>query len=292
MNRDNFREKFDIYSRLSTGFIVDYLDSRNYEDKIKEAMLYSLFGGKHLRTALMMGAFSVFSDETFERVIPFAAAIEMIHTYSLIHDDLPAMDDDDLRRGRPSNHKKFGEATAILAGDALLNTAAECMLESISAGDARGLKAALIIMKASGAEGMIGGQSLDLAGVTNESDLRRMYSMKTGALISAATVAGAVLAGCGKAEERHITAFAEKAGYAFQVKDDLLDVYGNTDIIGKPTGSDSKNSKITIVSLFGEEKSVKLLEETATGALKELDRIDADTWFLRELMAFIVERKG
>ncbi|MBN1623605.1 MAG: polyprenyl synthetase family protein [Clostridia bacterium] len=292
MSRDIFREKLDYYSKICTGFIVDYLDSRKLEGKIKEAMYYSLSGGKHLRPALMMGTFSIFSKESLDKVLPFAAAIEMIHTYSLIHDDLPAMDDDDLRRGRASSHKKFGEAIAILAGDALLNTAAECMLENISENDIRGLNAALIIMKAAGAEGMIGGQSLDISGVRTEKELQRMYSMKTGALLLASAAAGAVLGGCSKADERHIHNFAESAGYAFQVKDDLLDVYGNKYIIGKPTGSDQRNSKVTMVSLLGEARAVELVKENAVNALTELDKIKEDAWFLRELMTFIVNREG
>jgi geranylgeranyl diphosphate synthase type II len=150
----------------------------------------------------------------------------------------------------------------------------------------------MIVMKAAGAEGMIGGQSLDISGVETEKDLRRMYSMKTGAVLQASAAAGAVLGGCSNADERHILNFAEKAGYAFQIKDDLLDVYGNRDIIGKPTGSDLKNQKVTMVSLLGEVRSLELLNESTSIALAELDKIKEDTWFLRGLMSFIVDREG
>ncbi|HPJ22241.1 MAG TPA: polyprenyl synthetase family protein [Clostridia bacterium] len=289
---ERFIQRLGYYSNLSTGFTVDYFDARKFEKKIKEAMHYSLSGGKHLRPSLLLGVYSVFSDDSLDKALPFAAALEMIHTYSLIHDDLPAMDDDDLRRGKPSSHRMFGEAMAILAGDALLNTAAECMLSGIEDFEARGTMAALEIMKAAGAEGMIGGQVLDMAGLSSLEELRRMYSMKTGALIKAAAVAGSILGGGSDSSIRSMEAFAEKAGFAFQIKDDLLDVFGNKDIIGKPTGSDMKNGKITIASLLGVDEATRLMYETAAGALEELGKISEDTWFLEELMDFIINREG
>ena len=292
MMNDRLRERIDYYSELTTGFIVEYINGKDMEGKLREAMLYSLSGGKHLRPALLMGSFNVFTNDSFDKAIPFAAAIEMIHTYSLIHDDLPAMDDDSIRRGRPSNHVRFGEAMAILAGDALLNCAVECMLEDINEGDSNELDAVRIIMRAAGSGGMIGGQSLDLEGVSSESEFRRMYSMKTGALLRAAALSGATLGGCNSSDKKHVVEFAEKAGFAFQIKDDLLDVYGNVDIIGKPTGSDEKNNKVTLGSMIGKRKAEELLKKTEIDALKALGKINEDTWFLEELMGYIIKRKG
>lgn len=291
MSNERFLEKIEYYSNITTGFTVDYITGLKAEKRIEEAMLYSLGGGKHIRPALLLGAFNIFGEDEYEKALPFASALEMIHTYSLIHDDLPAMDDDDMRRGKPSSHIKYGEALAILAGDALLNCAARCMLENISYNDYGSLKAANIIMKSAGAEGMIGGQCMDLKGAETKHTLRKMYFLKTGALIKAAATAGAVIANCNKQEEHSIMEYAENAGYAFQLTDDLLDVYGNADIIGKPTGSDKKNSKVTIVSLMGKAETEKVLAEVLAKALKQLDEIDKDTWFLEELMKFIVERK-
>jgi len=292
MSREGFIERLEYFSTISTGFIIDYINSRGFETAVKETMLYSVQGGKRLRPALLLGAFSSFSNDSLAAALPFAAAIEMIHTYSLIHDDLPAMDDDDMRRGKPSNHIQFGEAEAILAGDALLNAAAECMLENLVDAGEPGQRASVIIMKAAGAEGMIGGQSLDIAGVHTKQQLKKMYSMKTGALLKASAVAGAVLGGCSHGEEKYIGDFAEHLGFAFQIKDDLLDVSGDSGIMGKPTGSDEGNNKTTIVSLSGIHETEKLLDETAGEALKELRKVEADTWFLQELMKFIVQRKG
>lgn len=290
-NRERFRERTEYYSRLTTGYIIDFINGRDIPVGLRESMLYSIKGGKRLRPAILMGSAMVFDSSIEPEVLPYAAAMEMIHTYSLIHDDLPAMDDDDMRRGQPANHIEFGEANAILAGDALLNSAAECMLINMDISDDRGLRAAAVILDAAGPGGMIGGQNLDLKGVTTEKELKKMYSLKTGALIKAAATAGSILGGCSSRDEKQINEYAELAGYAFQIKDDILDVSGNEDIIGKPAGSDARNNKITIVSMFGLKRATVLVEKTAQKAIDVLSGINGDTWYLEEIVRFITERK-
>ena len=259
---------------------------------IDKAMRYSLLaGGKRLRPYLMATGFEAFSNTGWEddALVPsFATAIEMIHTYSLIHDDLPALDDDDLRRGKETSHIVFGEDIAILAGDGLLNSAFELMSIAIeyagaSAGERksieqtvlRGVKAMAYIARSAGISGMIGGQVIDVKGQARDlSSLVSMYEKKTGALLSAALTGGAILGGASAADIRRIEEAALKTGVAFQIQDDILDVVGDESMIGKPVGSDEKRAQVTYVSLCGldqAERDVEKLLAEAKDVLNETD---------------------
>lgn len=241
-----------------------------------ESMEYSLMaGGKRIRPQLVLEFCRVCGGDA-AKAMPFACAVEMIHSYSLIHDDLPCMDDDDLRRGKPTNHKVYGEATALLAGDALLTLAFETMLspESIAAvGADRAACAAGELAKAAGAHGMVGGQIIDLESEDRQVPLEVLEKMdegKTGALILASCRMGCILAGAGAEQLRAADVYARSIGLAFQIVDDLLDVTGDAALLGKNTGMDSERGKSTYVSLLGVEKAretVERLTQTAVDAL-------------------------
>lgn len=286
-------EKLFEYGAVTETYFKEYFGKMNIPGRLLESMLYSLnAGGKRLRPALLLGTFFIFSNKEITEAVPFAASIEMIHTYSLIHDDLPSMDDDDLRRGKPSNHIVFGESGAILAGDALLNSAIENILSDLSKNcDDRKLRAALLIMEAAGALGMIGGQVLDIEGTYDGDSLAKMHSMKTGALIKAAVIAGGILGGCGKNAEICLTEYSHNLGCAFQIKDDILDVESTSDILGKPIGSDSRNMKTTYTSLYGLESAKKLLNSRIEASLDALNGVDSDTEFLEDIAVHIRDRK-
>jgi len=249
----------------------------NPQKIIYESMNYSLMsGGKRLRSILMLAAYGIFENDD-EKVMPFACVMEMIHTYSLIHDDLPAMDNDDYRRGKLSNHKMFNEATAILAGDALLNKAFEVGLYSITNYNLdvnRAVKALSIISNSSGTEGMIGGQIVDIFGndkIKTLEELKYMYSLKTGAIIKSSVVAGAILGGAIECEINALEIYAEKLGIAFQIRDDILDVEGTQDKIGKPIGSDIANDKVTYLSFVGIEEAKNHVARYTKEAIESLN---------------------
>lgn len=261
---------------MDDKYYIDYLSGRSREveamlrarmdeitadvpKQIKEAMEYSLMaGGKRLRPVMLIeAARACGASDTADAEI-YACAIEMIHTSSLIHDDLPAMDDDDLRRGRPTSHKVFGEAMAILAGDALLNHASEIMAKHICLNtQPRFARAAYAITQATGISGMIGGQTIDVLAeksgldIASEELLTKIYSMKTCALLEGAVAAGAYIAGASEETVSKWRSYARCMGLAFQIVDDILDVVGDEAVIGKPIGSDSDNNKPTFVTLMG-----------------------------------------
>lgn len=271
-------------------------EKNNPQEIIYQAMNYSLLsGGKRLRPMLMMGAYELF-DNNLEKVLPFACAMEMIHTYSLIHDDLPAMDDDDFRRGRPSNHKMFGEATAILAGDALLNKAFEVCLEAIENYDLdlkRAAKALLVIGKSSGTEGMIGGQIVDINGKFNNlEELKYMYSLKTGAIIKSSVVAGAILGGAKEEEILALEKYGELLGLAFQIEDDILDVTGTQEKLGKPIGSDAANEKITYISFVDLEEAKDHVKKYTQEAINNLSIFQEKGVYLAELANYLTNRES
>jgi geranylgeranyl diphosphate synthase type II len=280
------------------AFLADCLKGRGFPERLLAAMEYSLHaGGKRLRPVLVLSFTRLFGGDG-AAVLPFAASLELIHTYSLIHDDLPAMDDDDLRRGKPSCHKQFDEATAILAGDGLLTEAFGFMLSAasergLSAG--RVLRATQLLARAAGAAGMVGGQALDMeytgrSGVTID-ELRAMHAMKTGALITAACESGAVLAGADETDVDRAREYGRNIGVAFQIADDVLDVVGDEKTIGKPVGSDQEKGKNTYPSLVGLEKSRELARGYVARArelLAPLSGAEAD--FLSELAQYIVDR--
>lgn len=257
------------------------------QEEIVKAMDYSLSsGGKRIRPIIAIFAAKSLGAGS-ESVMPYAAAIELIHTYSLIHDDLPCMDNDDLRRGRPTNHKVFGEATAVLAGDALLNFAFETALMADTEPEKK-IALLKIIARSAGLYGMIGGQILDMEGEKRKlaaDEIRLMQNLKTGALIKAAAAIGAVTAG---ERKEFFDVYAENLGLAFQLKDDILDVTATTEELGKPVLSDEKNEKSTFVSLYGVDGTKRLLEETTEKAIASLPE---GAELLKELALYLLERK-
>ena len=233
----------------------------NAQSDIYEAMSYSLMaGGKRLRPVIMLLTSEMCGGKE-EEALPFACALEMIHSYSLIHDDLPAMDNDDLRRGKPTNHIVYGEAMAILAGDALLNCAMETALSAEVSSDIL-VKALRVLFESSGTEGMIGGQVIDIKNSElTEEELRNLHLLKTGAIIRSAGVVGGIISKATEKELDAIDKFCMNLGIAFQIQDDVLDVKGNEKDLGKPVGSDSDNNKTTYVTLYGIEKSQEMVIE-------------------------------
>ncbi len=260
-------------------------------ERLRQAMTYSLLaGGKRLRPALLL-AWAELGGASSSVVLDAACALECIHTYSLIHDDLPAMDNDDLRRGKPSCHKQFDEATAILAGDGLLTEAFSLMVR-ISLPADRVLAAIAVVAEAAGPRGMVGGQMLDME-LTGQSGevlaLQRMHQKKTGALFTAACVMGALLAGRETAAAR---AYGEAFGLAFQITDDILDVVGDTATLGKPVGSDERQGKVTYPALVGLEQSRILAQERVHQAIAAVAPYGdhPQALFLRALADYLVER--
>ena len=292
MKTIDFRAELDSYVEKIDAALESYLKpADNPQKKIYEAVAYSVFaGGKRLRPVLLLEACRVCGGYEAD-AMPFACAMEMIHTYSLIHDDLPAMDNDDLRRGRPTSHIKYGEATAILAGDALLNKAFETMAQSKSD---NALNAISIIANSSGTEGMIGGQIVEMESEGKEIDidtLRYLHSLKTGAIIRSSCVAGAVIGGGDNEAVKAMDEFATNLGIAFQIRDDILDVTGSEAELGKPIGSDKEQGKNTYVSLLGLEKSEKLVGEYSLRAKAALAPFGDKAEFLLALTDYLVDRK-
>ncbi len=261
-----------------------------------EAMRYSMMsGGKRVRPILLLaGAQAVRGDQ--KALLPAACALECIHTYSLIHDDLPAMDNDDLRRGRPTCHKVYGEAVAILAGDGLLTYAFELICKpELTQNIPPSLlgKAIFLLAKAAGVSGMVGGQTADILMEGRPVDaetLSFIHSHKTGALIGASVEIGALLGKGNDKELYHLKKYGESLGLAFQIKDDLLDVEGDQEILGKPVGSDDRNQKATYPALFGLKETRRRAQELLKQALSELELFDDSAEPLRAIARYVVER--
>lgn len=261
------------YGALVEQALEEYFPQKECrQSAILSACRYSLLsGGKRLRPALLMEFFRLCGGQP-EQALPFACGLEMIHTYSLIHDDLPCMDDDDWRRGKPANHKAFGEAAAVLAGDGLLNRAFEIMLAQRAIPARQALDCAAYLAECSGVYGMIGGQAQDLAlegKPASEEAILEMISLKTGALFRAACVGGCLLAGGSEAQKEAALRYAQALGLAFQLRDDLLDVTGDRALLGKDPGSDQAKGKSTLVALLGAEaceKKIQALTESAVRA--------------------------
>jgi len=295
----NFSQQLSSKIAMVDEYLEKYIPLRdNYQSAIYEAMRYSLFaGGKRLRPVIALASCELVGGN-IKDAVPIACALEMIHTYSLIHDDLPAMDNDDYRRGKPTNHKVYGEAVAILAGDALLNKAFEVAVnEGLKTGvdPARLLKAISVIATASGADGMIGGQIVDLESENKEIDLERLKYMhlhKTGALIVAAAKAGAIIGGANEVQIHALSSFAENLGLAFQIKDDLLDVEGNQEKLGKPVFSDIRKGKSTFVSLMGIEESRKAVDKLSKDAVECLKVFGDKGAFLSQLAQYLIHREN
>lgn len=284
------------YIELIDAYLDKYLEVRDNPQKIiYEAMRYSIFaGGKRLRPALMLSVCEMCGGDVNE-VMPFACAMEMIHTYSLIHDDLPAMDNDDLRRGMPTSHIKFGEATAILAGDALLTKAFEIASEYSGANTARAMKAVNMLAASAGTDGMIGGQIVDMESEHKDitlDELRYLHLNKTGAIIRSSCVIGALMAGASDGLIKAADAFAQNLGIAFQIQDDILDVVGDEEKLGKPIGSDEEEGKNTYVKLVGLEKSKELAREYFEKAKNALVPFGDKSKFLLEFTDSLMQRNN
>ena len=294
----DIKSEIQVRTEAVEEVLKEYLPAEEgYQKQIMEAMNYSLLaGGKRLRPMLMLETYRLFGGKS-KVIEPFMAAIEMIHTYSLVHDDLPAMDNDEYRRGKKTTHAVYGEAMGILAGDALLNYAFETATkafdmepENVNIG-----KALQILAKKSGIYGMVGGQVVDVAS-EGTSDMTKdkldfIYRLKTGALMEASMLIGAVLAGATKSEQRIVEMVAGEVGLAFQIQDDILDVTSTEEVLGKPIGSDEKNQKYTYVTFEGLNKAkedVAAITEKAVSHMKELVVCNE---FLNELLIYLIVRE-
>ena len=296
----------DFYKELDDRVIAiekiikNYLPKEEgYCKKVIEAMNYSVLGpGKRLRPMLMLETYKMFGGSTKE-LEPFMAAIEMIHTYSLVHDDLPCMDDDEYRRGRKTTHSVYGEGMAVLAGDALLNFAFETACKAFAeTDDAKKIGQALAVLAdKSGIYGMIGGQTADIlaenmqqSGITEELILY-IHEHKTAALIQNAMMIGAILAGALKEDINTIEKIGYNIGIAFQIQDDILDVTSTLEVLGKPVGSDDKNHKVTYVTINGLEKSKEDVETLSNEAINMIRQLPGENQFLKELVYHLINRK-
>ena len=294
----NFKEEYQKRTELIEDILQKYLpEQTGYQKVIMEAMEYSLMaGGKRLRPMLMRESFELFGGKG-KRIEPFMAAIEMIHTYSLVHDDLPAMDNDDYRRGRKTTHVVYGEDMGILAGDALLNYAFETACTAFELEPENSLmigRALKILADKAGIYGMIGGQVVDVkeSGRRITGDvLDFIYRLKTGTLIEASVMVGAVLAGASDEEVSKIEEIAGKVGMAFQIQDDILDVTSTTEMLGKPVHSDEKNEKTTYVTLRGIDESREEVKRLTSEALDTLKEMQNEDMFLNELLEWLVYRE-
>ncbi len=278
-------------------------EEKGYQQTVLKAMNYSvLAGGKRLRPLLMQEVFKLFSGSG-EVVRPFMAAMEMIHTYSLVHDDLPAMDNDEYRRGRKTTHVVFGEAMGILAGDALLNYAYETAIGAFSyvggsdgADAGRIINALKVLGRKAGIYGMVGGQVKDVEATENNEQIDKdtlqfIYNLKTGALLEGSMVIGAILAGASDEDIKKTENIASKIGMAFQIQDDILDVIGSAEALGKPIGSDDKNNKATYVSLYGLENAKAEVIRLTNEAVDLLQDLPGEKDFLKELLLWLVNRE-
>ena len=285
--------KNNDFKVLIENYILDYFNSKPSEIKeYLKPMVYSLtIGGKRIRPILLLLTYSLYKEDTSE-ALPFATAMEMIHTYSLIHDDLPSMDNDDLRRGKPTNHKVFGEARAILAGDALLNEAMILMFNECMNAEMRKIKASNIIAKSAGSEGMILGQIIDIESEgksISEEMLLMMHKNKTGKLIKASILAGATLGEASSDELKILEKYGENLGLAFQIKDDILDYTGDEKIAGKSL-SDKDNLKTNFITMYGMDKCKNYCTKLTNECIELLNSLKGDTAKLKELTEFLLVR--
>ena len=293
----NFKESLKEYQRLVNKELEKYLRKCECPEKVlNQAMEYSLMaGGKRLRPILVLATYKLF-DDNFEKCIQYAVAIEMVHNFSLIHDDLPGIDNDDFRHGKPTNHKKFNEATAILAGDGLLNYAYIVISEDLkNTEDIQELRNKIKVFNefSLAVDRMISGEYIDteLEGknITKEI-LEYIHKNKTGALLRLCVRMGAILGNASKEDIIKLTNYAEKIGLAFQIKDDILSEEGNEEILGKPVGNDKKMEKCTYVSQYGLEKAKEILDKITKEAIEELKEYGEKADFLKDLALYIQNR--
>lgn len=292
--------KLELNTRVEEidKIIAEYLPAEeDYQKTIMEAMNYSvLAGGKRLRPMLMLETYRLFGG-TSKVIEPFMAAIEMIHTYSLVHDDLPAMDNDEYRRGKKTTHAVYGEAMGILAGDALLNFAFETALKAFDMEpDNKNIgKALQVLAKKAGIYGMIGGQVVDIQS-EGTSDMTKekldfIYRLKTGALMESSMMIGAILAGADEKSQETVEKVAGEIGLAFQIQDDILDVTSTAEVLGKPIGSDEKNQKFTYVTFKGLEEAKEDVATITEQAIAHMNSLAGKNEFLNELLFYLVARE-
>ena len=288
----DFQQYYESRKKLVNNFLEKRMEKRGISN-VDDAMKYSLLaGGKRLRPILLMATAEAVGANGYD-FLPAACGLEMIHTYSLIHDDLPCMDNDDYRRGRLTNHKVFGEAMAVLAGDGLLTLAFEVMLRQQGVSADTLVRVVREISTAAGPDGMVGGQALDMESEDKQISMETMKNIhlgKTGALFRAAIRSGAILGGASEEALAALTVYADNFGLAFQITDDILDVIGDESVIGKPVGSDEKNHKSTYVTLTSLEEAQKLAQDAVDTAIDALKIFGGEADFLRELVAYLVKR--
>lgn len=300
LNKSQFMEELQQKVEHINNVLEKFLPAEEGQQRIIfEAMNYSVrAGGKRLRPILMEETYHMFGGSSAV-IEPFMAAIEMIHTYSLVHDDLPAMDNDEYRRGKKTTHAVYGEAMGILAGDALLNLAYETAAKAfdMEVADTRVARAFAVLAKKAGVYGMVGGQVVDVeseksddCSITREK-LDFIYRLKTGALIENSMMIGAILAGASSDEVSRVEQIAAKLGLAFQIQDDVLDVTSTLEVLGKPVGSDEKNNKATYVTFEGLDKAVSDVERISKEAEEQLDDLGYDDAFLKELFEYLIHRE-
>ena len=305
-----FEKQFREWTEEINKALDFFIQEKNTpENTIYKAMRYSIMsGGKRIRPVLMMAVCELL-EGNYSDVIPFACSLEMIHTYSLIHDDLPAMDNDDYRRGRLTNHKVFGEAIAVLAGDALLNSAFEIMIgevnqeckrikESVQKDAFEKLfnktKAAKIIVESSGVSGMIGGQVVDIESEGEKASkdiLNYLHSCKTGAIIKSSVVSSAFICGADEEQIACLENYSKCLGLAFQIKDDILDFEGDPEIMGKSSGKDLESGKSTFVTIYGLEEAKRKLESITQEAIESLEIFQSRADFLRQMALYLLKRQ-
>ncbi|MDT3494264.1 (2E,6E)-farnesyl diphosphate synthase [Bacillus toyonensis] len=292
---------FDTFLKESKTFVeeklVSYANELQCPNVLREAMAYSLeAGGKRLRPLLLFATLQAFGKER-NLGVGAACALEMIHTYSLVHDDLPCMDDDDLRRGKPTNHKVFGEAMAVLAGDGLLTYAFQIVMayEQKEIAAEKKVRLVLELAKAAGPEGMVGGQVADMEAEGKQltiDELEYIHKHKTGKLLEFAVLAGAILSNATKEQEEKLLEFAKNIGLAFQIRDDILDVEGTEEEIGKPIGSDVSNEKSTYTTLFTVDRAKNILEETIAKAKDAISSLQLQDEYLLSICDLIAKRNN
>ncbi|MDR3596772.1 farnesyl diphosphate synthase [Clostridium sp.] len=289
MEINNLRKEINNY-------LEDYFKNKGtYNKIIYDSCSYSLnIGGKRIRPILLALTYYIYKED-YRKVMPIAAAVEMIHTYSLIHDDLPCMDNDDLRRGQPTNHIKFQENIAVLAGDALLNEAMIIMMNYALDNKGNSLKAGHEIAAAAGAEGMIGGQVVDIISEGKEiskDELQYMHAKKTGALIKASILAGAILANAPENDLKALEEYGNKLGIVFQIKDDILDVIGDSSILGKNTHADEEHNKTNFISVYGLTKCNELCDLLTEECIKILRNLSVNAECLVDLTYTLLNREN
>ena len=291
MDHQTFESHYQVYRQAVEAYLEGLFASRPHWADLYDAMRYSLLaGGKRIRPVLTL-EFARIAGMDWHDALPAACALELVHTYSLIHDDLPCMDDDDLRRGKPTNHKVYGETLAVLAGDALQPEAFRLILTAPGLAPDRRAACALVLAEAAGADGMVAGQVLDtLHAPKTEAELTEVHRLKTGAMIAGACRMGVAAAGGGDALDQAARAYAEELGLAFQIRDDLLDVVGDEATFGKPIGSDKEEGKVTFVDLLGVDGCDAAVRAATKRAEDAVAALDADD-FLSALASSLAERK-